>query len=148
MTKAFKIFLALVFIGSVTYLINKYFSPTSKDQLGGPTVEAQLCSTDSHVCLPIPQNANSGDLKIKVTAKGASVSGLEVDVGKKPGANEYYMMLTDISGTVRLNFIPPGKYFVYFNNNEYPEKYGAPPVIPIEVTIGQTTLQNIELTSK
>ena len=148
MSTFFKAFLILVFVGSVGYLINKYFSPTSKDQLGGPTVEAQLCSIDTHVCLPIPQTPNSGTLKIKITADTKSVSNLEVDVAKTPGANEYYMMLTDVSGAVTYNWIPPGKYSIYFNNNDFPEQYGEAPVVPIEITIGQTTQQTIDLTSK
>ncbi|KKS95121.1 MAG: hypothetical protein UV71_C0012G0042 [Microgenomates group bacterium GW2011_GWC1_43_13] len=148
MSKFFKIFLIFVFFGSVGYLINKYFSPTSKDQLGGPTVEAQFCSTDSHVCLPIPQNPNSGTLKIKITTGGKSVRNLEVDVASKPGANEYYMMLTDVSGAVTLNWLPPGMYSIYFNNNDFPTQYGVPPVVPVEITIGQTTQKTVDLTSK
>jgi len=148
MSKFFKIFLIFVFLGSTGYLINKYFSPASKDQLGGPTVEAQFCSTDSHVCLPIPQNPNSGTLKIKVTAGGKSVRNLEIDVASKPGANEYYMMLTDVSGAVTLNWLPPGMYSIYFNNNGFPTQYGAPPVVPVEITIGQTTQKTVDLTSK
>ena len=146
MSKFFKVFLLLTFLGSLGFLINKYFSPTSKDQLGGPTVEAQFCGTDSHTCLPIQQNPNSGILKIKVTASGKSVSNLEVDVAGKPGANEYYMMLTDVSGAVTFDYLPPGMYSIYFNGNNFPEQYGKPPVVPVEITIGETTQKNINLT--
>ena len=146
MSKFFKVFLLLTFLGSLGFLINKYFSPTSKDQLGGPTVEAQFCGTDSHTCLPIQQNPNSGILKIKVTAGGKSVSNLEVDVAGKPGANEYYMMLTDVSGAVTFDYLPPGMYSIYFNGNNFPEQYGKPPVVPVEITIGETTQKNINLT--
>ena len=146
MSKFFKVFLLLTFLGSLGFLINKYFSPTSKDQLGGPTVEAQFCGTDSHTCLPIQQNPNSGILKIKVTASGKSVSNLEVDVAGKPGANEYYMMLTDVSGAVTFEYLPAGMYSIYFNGNNFPEQYGKPPVVPVEITIGETTQKNINLT--
>ena len=146
MSKFFKVFLLLTFLGSLGFLINKYFSPTSKDQLGGPTVEAQFCGTDSHTCLPIQQNPNSGILKIKVTAGGKSVSNLEVDVAGKPGANEYYMMLTDVSGAVTFDYLPPGMYSIYFNGNNFPKQYGEPPVVPVEITIGETTQKNINLT--
>jgi len=73
---------------------------------------------------------------------------LEVDVGIEPGANEYYMMLTDVSGAVTFDWLPSGKYSVYFNSNTFPAKYGAPPVVPVEITIGQTTQKTIDLTSK
>jgi hypothetical protein len=148
MSKVIKVVLIIIFLGSVGYLINKYFSPSSKDQLGGPAVKAQLCSIDTHVCLPVPENADSGTLKIKVTAGGKSVGNLEVDLGKEAGAIDYYMVITDISGTAVIGRVPPGKYSIYFNNNNYPAQYGTPPVFPVEIKIGETTQSTIDLTSK
>lgn len=148
MKKILGVILILAILAGLGYLGYKYFWPTSVNQLGGPTIEAQFCDTDSHTCAPITPDVNSGTLKITITAGGKSVNGLEVDVGTKPGAAKYYMMLTDTSGAVVFNGIPTGSYSIYFNGNNFPKQFGDPPSVPVEILISQTTQKTIDLISK
>ncbi len=142
------VLVVLAILGGLGYVGYKYFWPTSIDRLGGPTVMAQLCDTQTNTCASIPQSVDSGSLKISVTAGGKPISGLEVDVGGKPGAIQYYMMLTDAEGAVVFNWIPPGSYSIYFNSNNFPAQLGNPPSVPVDIALSQTTQKTIDLTSR
>lgn len=135
-------------MGGLGYGGYKYFWPGSKNQSGGPLNEAQLCDVDNHTCSSIQKVTNSGILKVTITASGKSVSGLEVDVATKPGAQKYYMKLTDSNGTVIFDGIPAGNYTVYFNSNNFPQQFGSPPAETVSVVSGQTAEKNIDLISK
>ena len=51
---------------------------------------------------------------------------LEVDLGTKPGATEFYMKYTDKNGIAEFDGIPSGSYVVYFNGTTFIKDYGSP----------------------
>ncbi len=138
----------LVGLGLVGYNYFQAGSNSRSNQSGGPPNEAQLCKVDSHTCTVIPKSANSGAVKITISASGKSVGDLEVDLGTKPGAPQYYMKLTDANGTAIFDGIPAGSYVIYFNSNNFPQQFGSPPTETVTVGSGQTSVKNIDLLSK
>lgn len=149
MKKIVFIVVILVVLAGLGYAGYKNFMPGSKNESGGgPPTGAQLCDVNSHSCSVIQKTADSGTLKIIITASGKSVGSLEVDVAAKPGAPKYYMALTDNNGTAVFDGIPAGSYFIYFNGNNFPTQFGDPPTESVNVISGQTVQKNINLISR
>lgn len=139
------VLLILTGAGFVGY---KYFFSGSSNQAGGPPSGAQLCDVEKESCGAIPVYTNSGTLEITISGVGRPVSGLEVDIGDRPGATKFYMSLTDANGVAVFGGIPAGDFTVYFNGNTFPGQFGEPPLQTVSVISGQTTKININLSPK
>ncbi len=86
-----------------------------------------------------------GSLNVVITAGGAFVSGIEVDVGERPGG-KMAVGVTDKNGTAVFEKMPVGKFVIFFNDNTFPKNFErVSNLIPIEIIEGRTTEQKIEL---
>lgn len=132
--------LVLIFLAGLGLVGYKFFGPGAGNQpdMSGAK-ETQLCNVDSHTCGAVQRTADSGTLKVTVKSAGKGVSGLEVDLGARPGAPNYYIRLTDVNGVAVLTGIPAGKYYIYFNGFNFPKEYGDSPTEKVSVVSGQTT---------
>lgn len=148
MKKILVLIIILVILVGLGYVGYKFLLPASKNPSGGPPKTAQLCDMKSQSCSAIQKSANSGILQITITSGGKPVGELEVDVGTKPGAEKYYMGPTDANGVVVIDGIHAGNYSIYFNSNNFPTQLGDSPLVPINVSAGQTTKTTINLVSK
>lgn len=138
----FVIILVVIVAG---YFAFKFFY-ASKNMTPGQRT-AVLCSTERNVCEQFSPAANSGSLKITIlTRTGTPAKDLEVDLGTKPGATEYYMKYTDKNGVAEFGGIPSGSYVVYFNGVTFIKEYGASSIIVrVEINKNQTTEKTIQL---
>ena len=87
----------LIVVVVAGYLAFKFFF-ISEDTAPGQHTTV-LCNTERNVCEQFTPASNSGLLKITIlTRTGMPAKDLEVDLGTKPGATEFYMKYTDKNG--------------------------------------------------
>lgn len=94
----------------------------------------------------IPGADKFGSLKVVITTNGTTfVSGIEVDVGERPGGN-MAVEITDNNGTAFFEKIPVGNFVIFFNDSTYPQNFEkVQSLIPVKIIEGETTEQKIEL---
>lgn len=87
-----------------------------------------------------------GSLKVVITSdKRAFISGVEVDVGERPGG-KMAVSITDKDGTAFFEKVPVGNFVIFFNDITYPKNFErVSALIPIRIIEGQITEQKIEL---
>lgn len=135
---------ALVLVGLIyTAKFAFNFLSSSKNTVGGTT--AVKCNAQKSLCERFTPAADGGALKITIFSHaGAAAKNLEVDLGAKPGAPEYYMKYTDENGIAEFDGIPPGVYAVYFNGVTFIKEYGSSSIVErIEINKNQTTEKTI-----
>jgi len=135
-------------------IIGFYFIFTSKirwkiDVLMAILAVASIIITTTIVIPEITPNDISGSNPVLVTVLNESntpVTNLEVDVGAKPGPPPVGgVATTDENGTAHFN-LKAGKYYIYFNGDNFPEEYRQPNQFEtIEVTDGKITKKTIIL---
>lgn len=148
MKKILLIFIGILILGGVGFGAYKYviaprIEATRNVQPGAGV--ATLCDATKHVCSDFSKAPDGGTLKVILSASGSPVGGLEVDVGLKPGANQYYMKFSDNSGIALFEGIPAADYFIYFNGNSFPTKYGDAPTMQALVEKGGEKVIEIHL---
>lgn len=144
--KKFIFGLIIIFVVIVAgYIAFKFFN-SSKNMIPGQR-RAVLCNTERNVCEQFTQTSDSGSLKIAIlTSTGIPAKDLEVNLGIKPGATEYYMKYTDKNGVAEFDGIPSGFYVVYFNDTTFIKDYGSPTTTErIEINKNQITEKTIKL---
>lgn len=148
MKKILIIVIVLMILAGLGYAGYKYFtvSKTVTVTNQGPgKAETQLCDLQKQTCTVNSKTANSGSLKVSIMSAGAPVKSLEVDVGTKPGAPQYYLKMTDDSGIALFEEIPAGSYVIYFNQENFPSGLAQPKLETVSVAVGKMTLTNINL---
>jgi hypothetical protein len=93
-----------------------------------------------------------GNTQLIITAKradtGDPVSNLEIDFATQPGPPPVGgMALTDENGVAEFN-VQPGDYFIYFNQNTFPENLKMPSPEKITVVEGITNKKELFLVLK
>lgn len=88
-------------------------------------------------------------LEVAVTMdNGTPVPNLEVDVAEKPGSPKRGgVAITDQNGIAVLD-IQPGDYFIFFNENNFPQNLAHANPQPVRVTEGGVNKKMIVLTTK
>ena len=143
--KKFILGFILIVVVVAGYLAFKFFF-ISEDTAPGQHTTV-LCNTERNVCEQFTPASNSGLLKITIlTRTGMPAKDLEVDLGTKPGATEFYMKYTDKNGIAEFDGIPSGSYVVYFNGTTFIKDYGSPTTTErVEINKNQTTEKTIVL---
>ncbi len=123
------------------FFLSKSFSGKGQEPGIGA---ATLCDAVKHTCSEYSKTSEAGTLKVVLFAKGP-VGGIEVDVGSRPGASQYYMKFSDNSGVALLEGIPGGNYSIYFNGNNFPKEYGDTQTRQVQIIKGETKVVEIHL---
>ena len=138
----FVVVLAVIVAG---YIAFKFLFTSGGIPIGERT--AVKCSTASNTCEQFTPTKDGGSLKITILSyTGIAAKDLEVDLGTKPGAAEYYMKYTDKNGIAEFDGILPGSYIVYFNGTTFIKDYGSPTTTErVEINKNQTAEKTIIL---
>ena len=92
-----------------------------------------------------------GDAILEVTLimdNGLPLENVEVDLADQPGAPPVGgVAITDQNGLAVFN-VKPGKYFVFFNDNNFPKNVKSPELQPVEVKSGEINKIEILMTLK
>ncbi len=111
------------------FLISRWSTQQVEPGIGAAT----LCDNTKHICGDFSKTADSGTLRVVLFSKSGPPGGIEVDAGAKPGADHYYMKFSDNSGVALFEGIPAGNYYIYFNGNNFPTKYGDSPTETVQI---------------
>jgi hypothetical protein len=138
---------AVVIIG-IGFFAYKYFFSSKSSTTGQNhgTNATQICDTVKSTCSEVAKTSDSGSLKVTILNGSNPVPNLEVDVATKPGAQTYYLKLTDETGLALFEGIPEGTYSVYFNQNNFPTSLGNPPTQSAQVVKGEVKETIVNLT--
>lgn len=137
--------LILVLVGGLAFTGYKFFLSRSTRRGPEPGIgAATLCDAVKHSCGEYSKTSDAGSLKVVLFGKG-TIGGIEVDVGSRPGATQYYMKFSDSSGVALLEGLPDGNYSVYFNGNNFPKEYGDTPTQQVQIVKGETKVVEIHL---
>jgi hypothetical protein len=131
----------LGFAGYKYYLSHQATSTQNTPEAGS----TQLCDLKKNTCNSFEATSDSGTLRITLVNGSDPAPDLEVDLGSRPGAEQYYMKMTDAGGVALFEGIPAGSYVIYFNLNAFPSAYGTPQTQSVTVVKGQTETLEIQL---
>ena len=89
-----------------------------------------------------------GSLRVILSARGAAVGDIEVDVGERPGG-KMAVDITDKGGVAFFERMPVGRFVIFFNDATYPQNFErVPSLVPVEITEGEVAERIIELTER
>ena len=147
MNKLLIIVMVLILLAGGGFLVYRnYFSSKTAVTSSEPAKnQTQVCDLQKQTCMVNSKTTNSGSLKVSIVSSGAPVKSLEVDIGIKPGASQYYLKFTGEDGIALFEGIPAGSYVIYFNQESFPSGLIEPAPQAINVLAGQTTQTNINL---
>jgi uncharacterized protein YxeA len=144
MKKILIIVVLIIVLGIAGFFVYKYFASKNTSSGGTPT-GTQLCDIQKQTCVAVNKTSGSGSVSVKVFKGSGPANGLEVDLGAKAGAPQYYMKTADDSGVALFEGIPAGSYTVYFNLNAFPAALGNPQTQNVVIVKGQTNTIEIHL---
>lgn len=120
-----------------------------------PLNSSSTGSTGQQKTFSLPQFGDQGikgDVTLQVILKmedmGNPVANVEVDLAEEPGQPPIGgTALSDENGVALFN-IRPGRYFIFFNDNNFPKNLRTPEPQPIEVKSGEINKTEILMTLK
>lgn len=131
-------FLLVVLGGGGFFLYRNYFGTKTSTTSNPGQNSTQLCDLQKQTCTSVNPSFGSGAVNVTVKARENPINELEVDLGTKPGASEYYLSRTNSKGVALFEGIPAGSYVIYFNQNNFPSGFSAPAPEQIQVVKGES----------
>lgn len=81
-----------------------------------------------------PSAGEFGQVRVALSAGSTPIQGVEVDLARIPGAEDYCDAQTGPDGVAVFERVPIGQYNIYFNAGNFPRQYGEPNlVMPVTV---------------